>query len=104
MQTTRPTAINIRQAAKKVSKPAGLTVTTATGQARRIVDRVMPGVGATVDSRNSWDVATDRQVVVTTITFPETADASDVACWAERAPGVVRSTWSTCSIVITRAV
>lgn len=104
MQTTRPTAINIRQAAKKVRKPAGLTVSKATQQARQVVDKVMPGVMATVDSRGSWDMATDTHVIITTITFPESADASDLACWAERAPGVIASTWSTVAVTVTRKV
>lgn len=47
-----------------------LTIAKATSQARRIVNRVMPGAMATVESRHSWDAATDRQTVVTTITFP----------------------------------
>lgn len=48
----------------------GLTVTAATSQARRIVDRVMPGVMATVESKLSHDLATDTPIVITTVTFP----------------------------------
>lgn len=48
----------------------GLTVSRATTQARKIVDAVMPGVFATADSRSTWDIATDQQVIVTTVTFP----------------------------------
>jgi hypothetical protein len=48
----------------------GLTVVKATRQARALVDRVMPGVGATVDSRLSHDLDTDTPTVVTTVTFP----------------------------------
>ncbi len=92
-------------AAKRASrKPAGLTVAKATRDARRIVDATMPGVNATVDSRMSWDMSGDFGVVITTITFPETADASDVALWAERAPDVIRSTWNTVRITVTRKV
>lgn len=96
--------INVAAAKRASRKPAGLTVTKATRDARKIVDAVMPGVGATVESRNSWDLAEDCQTVITTITFPETADASDVALWAKRAPGVIRSSWSTARITVTRKV
>ena len=82
----------------------GLTVTKATQDARKVVDKVMPGVGATVESRPSYDMLSDRAVIITTITFPETADSADVACWAERAPGVIRSSWGITHITITRAV
>jgi len=48
----------------------GLTVPVATRQARKIVDAVMPGVMATVESKLSHDLATDTATVVTTVTFP----------------------------------
>jgi len=48
----------------------GLTVPVATRQARKIVDAVMPGVMATVESKLSHDMATDTATVVTTVTFP----------------------------------
>ena len=82
----------------------GLTVPVATRQARQIVDRVMPGVMATVQSSQTYDMPTGQMVIYTLITFPPTADASDVALWAERAPGVVRSSQDTCSIVVIRKV
>lgn len=47
-----------------------LTVMQATSQARRRVDRVIPGVMATVTSRLSYDLKTDTDLMVTTITFP----------------------------------
>ena len=47
-----------------------LTIQKATSQARRHVDRLMPGVLATVDSRLSHDLETDTPLVVTTVTFP----------------------------------
>jgi hypothetical protein len=47
-----------------------LTVTKATSQARRHVDKIMPGVMATVESKLSHDLATDTATVITTITFP----------------------------------
>lgn len=81
----------------------GLTIMQATTQARRIVDKTMPAsTCATVVSRFGHDLATDTATVITEVTFPETADASDVACWAERAPGVISSTWSTVRITVTR--
>ena len=82
----------------------GLTVPVATRQARAIADRLMPGQGVTVESRRSHDLTTDTPTIITHITFPETADASDAALTIEHLPGVLRSTWSTCSITITRAV
>jgi hypothetical protein len=91
------------KAPNKPKNTVGLTIMQATTQARRIVDQTMPASAcATVVSRFSHDLNTDTATVVTTITFPETADASDVACWAERAPGVIDSTWSTVRITITR--
>ena len=48
----------------------GLTIPVATRQARAIVDRAMPGVGATVESKHSHDPATDTPTVTTTITSP----------------------------------
>ena len=48
-----------------------LTIQKATSQARRHVDRLMPGVMATVDSRLSHDLATDTPLIITTVTFPE---------------------------------
>lgn len=51
-------------------KPAGLTVAKATADARKVVNRVMPGVNTTVDSRLSHDLDTDTPTVITTITFP----------------------------------
>jgi hypothetical protein len=50
--------------------PQLLTVPKATAQARRIVDKLMPGAMATVESKLSHDLATDTPTVVTTVTFP----------------------------------
>jgi hypothetical protein len=54
----------------KTKTPALLTVSKATSQARRAVDRIMPGVMATVESKLSHDLKADTALVVTTITFP----------------------------------
>jgi len=80
----------------------GLTISQATRDARKVVNATMPDVDATVDSRYGHDLANDVPTVITTITFPATADASDVACWAERVPGVITSTWSPVRITVTR--
>lgn len=55
----------------KQQTPKLLTVPQATRQARAKVDRIMPGVMATVESRLSHDLASDTPIVVTTVTFPE---------------------------------
>jgi hypothetical protein len=47
-----------------------LTVPQATSQARRHVDKIMPGVMATVESKLGHDLATDTPTVITTVTFP----------------------------------
>lgn len=47
-----------------------LTVQQATKQARRHVDKLMPGVMATVESKLSHDLDTDTPTVITTVTFP----------------------------------
>lgn len=80
----------------------GLTVSQATRDARKVVDATMPGVMATVDSRYGYDIADGITTVVTTVTFPESADASDLACWAQSAPGVISSTWSPVCVTVTR--
>lgn len=48
----------------------GLTIPVATRQARKIVDQIMPGAGATVESRGSADPVTLAPVIITTVTFP----------------------------------
>lgn len=70
MLAANPTAINVRQRKAKLSKPAGLTVSQATRDARKVVNRVMPNVGATVNSKLSYDFGASAGVVITTITFP----------------------------------
>lgn len=48
----------------------GLTIPVATRQARKHVDAIMPGVLATVESKDSFDLDTNTALVVTTVTFP----------------------------------
>lgn len=89
----------------KSSKPARPTTrATATADARKLVNRHLPSVeGVTVDSALTADPATLAAQVRTTITFPETIDASDVACAVETLPGYVSSTWTAVRITIVRA-
>jgi len=47
-----------------------LTIQQATREARRLVDKIMPGVGATVESRGSYDLKTDTPLIITRVTFP----------------------------------
>ena len=85
----------------------GLTVSQATSQARRIVNRIMPGAGATVDSRNCWDQVADVQVVITTVTFPAIIAATvKTALYIELATlaGNVRQTNADSSVTITRTI
>lgn len=51
-------------------KTQELTISKATAQARRLVDKIMPGAMATVESKRSYDLAADRATIVTTITHP----------------------------------
>lgn len=60
--------LNVKSRARKQN--VGLTVTVATSQVRAIVDQAMPGVGATVESKDSWDAGADVQTVITTVTTP----------------------------------
>jgi hypothetical protein len=82
----------------------GLTVPVATRQARKIVDAVMSGVMATVESKLSYDA--DVATVITTITFPAghpnaLALFSDLSYLSNR-HGNMR--YADSSIVITRKV
>lgn len=88
----------------KTKTPAQLTVTKATQQARRHVDRIMPGVGATVESRLSHDLATDTPTVVTTISFPE-GNAGQHTLYAaiSTLPGYLSRTNGPTYFTITRA-
>ena len=84
----------------------GLTVPVATRQARKIVDAVMPGVAATVESKLSHDINNDVAIVVTMVTFPKGQDAGDLALALRALPGGLHlpSTIADSSIVIIRKV
>lgn len=101
------TARQQRERVQQVRNSAGLTVTKATRDARRIVNGspMMPGPFATVESRMSWDMNTDRQVIITTITFPPSEDGARLLAanlWGLR--GALRVVVADSSIVITRKV
>ena len=90
---------------KTSRKTRPTTVASATADVRKLIDRCMPDTaGVTVDSTRTADPTTLDAQIRTTITYPETADASDLACAVERLPGHVRSTWSTVAITIVRTV
>ena len=55
---------------KPTKAPRPTTTASATTAARKCVQATMPGVGATVTSNPSWDLAADRPTVRTVVTFP----------------------------------
>lgn len=96
--------ISRRRAAGMEPTPQ-LTIALATRQARKHVDKMMPGAGATVESKGSWDVATDTQTVVTTVTFPRGHEmALMLACTLATLPGYLSYTRGDSSITLTRKV
>ena len=54
----------------KTKTPAALTIPKATQQVRQRVNKIMPGVMATVESAGSYDLEADVPLIVTTVTFP----------------------------------
>lgn len=95
--------MTMRAVKSPVAKPT--TVASATTAARKLVKLHLAGVDmVTVDSFKIAAMVngTLTPVIKTTITYPETADASDLACAVESLSGVVATTWSTVAITITR--
>lgn len=91
-----------RIAAKSAPKP--MTVTRATTEARAKVDKLMPGVGATVESRLSHDLVTDTPTVITTVTFPAYHhNAMGLALSAHLLSGYRSHVLADSSLVITRS-
>lgn len=89
----------------KTKAPKLLTIPQATTQARRHVDRIMPGALATVESRLSHDLDTDTPLVITTVTFPANmaADSKTALSLAlSRLAGNVKQADADSSIKITR--
>jgi len=86
------------------AKSRELTIQQATREARRLVDRIMPGVGATVESRGSWNLDTDTPLMITHITFPRGQyGVSGLDLLISAMPGFVSRVRSDSSITITRA-
>lgn len=98
--------LNVKSRARKQN--VGLTIPIATRQARRIVDEIMPGVGATVESRGSADSATLERVIVTTITFPgNMSESVKFSLWTQLAsmPGAQRAgALDSARVTVTRSV
>ena len=75
---------------KTKSKP--LTINKATSQAAARVRAVMPGELITVNTSRSWDMANDRPILATAVTFPPRHPAAGVARAALlRMAGVLRA-------------
>lgn len=93
---------SVKSRARKQS--TGLTVTQATSQARRYVDKIMPGVAATVESRLSADAATLAPIVITSVTFPADAFAAGMlAAELQGLPGFITGQCGSNRLTITRA-
>lgn len=89
----------------KTKTLAPLTVQTATRQARKHVDALMPGVMATVDSRGTADPQTLKPLMRTVVTFPEhQAGARTLALALKYLPGVLDTKVASSSITIVREV
>lgn len=81
------------------------TVASATADARKLVKRHLPGIeGVTVDSYRTADRESLALQIRTVITFPQSADSSDLACAVEGLPGHVTSTWTEVNLTIIRNV
>lgn len=57
-------------------KNKGLTRAAATTQAAGRVRQLMPGELVTVQTRGSWDLATNTPLMITTITYPPSHPAA----------------------------
>lgn len=90
----------------KSSKPAKpTTVGSATREVRKLIARIY-GESATtftVDSRLRPDPVTLASRVQTTVTYPESIDASDLACAVDALPGHLFSTWTSVAITVMRS-
>lgn len=93
----------LKATSKARKQNLGLTIPVATRQARAIVDRVMPGVMATVESRSSHDLQADVPIVITTVTFPRMHDGiSDLRAALHSLTGIRDIKTECSSITITR--
>jgi hypothetical protein len=88
----------------KTRKPQITTVAAATRDARRCVEQTIPGVGATVTSRTSWDLEADVETVSTTVTFPRgQRGATGLALLLADLPGVRTRIVADASVTIIRS-
>lgn len=95
-------ALTVRSRAPKVQMTLPLSIALATRQARKHVDKIMPGVMATVESR-STATADLEPVIVTTITFPREHPARHLLVVnLSTLAGVITLIDDDSSIVITR--
>lgn len=95
--------LNVRSRAPKTQMTPALTVALATRQARKHVDAMMPGVMVQIDSRLSYDLATDTDTVITTVMFPKDhPEALLLRCTLSTLPGYVSEVAADSSIVVTR--
>lgn len=92
-----------RNVKSRAAKPAGLTISKATADARRLAVRHLPAELVTIESRLSYDLNADQKLIVTVLTFP--AKVSSLALWraTEALSAVEGRVWSACRIEITRA-
>lgn len=95
-------ALVVRSRAPKVAMSLPLSIALATRQARKHVDRIMPAVGATVESRLGHDLETDTPTIITTITFPQDADGASLLGTALLRLADKGMTIADSSVVITR--
>lgn len=87
----------------KTTAPAQLTITRATSQARRHVDKLMPGVMATVESKGSYDLEADVPLIITIVTFPHMHSAiSELRTTLHSLPGIRDIRTESARITITR--
>lgn len=87
----------------KSSKAVKSPVAQATAEARRLARKHLPTMdGVVIKTVETADVQTLAPLLKTTISYPETTDASDLACVVERAEGVAVSTWTAYAITIIR--
>lgn len=93
------------RAMPKTKTPAPLTVQTATRQARKHVDALMPGVMATVESKGTADPVTLEPIMRTVVTFPRMHPAlSELRAALHSLPGIRDMRTDTCRITFTRTV
>lgn len=95
-------ALVVRSRAPKVAMTLPLQIATASRQVRKVVNRIMPGVNATVESRTSHDLETDTPTMITTITFPQDPDGASLLGTALHSLADKGMTVADCSIVIVR--